>query len=76
MPNTLTEVWKPYPNRQDYEISTMGRVRRDGKILKTPYCTKKGYPVCNIGKGNTKCVYSLVLETFIGTRPEKNVHAI
>lgn len=70
MLNTSGEMWRPYPDHSDYEISTIGRVRRNEKILKTPCDPSTGYPVCNIGHGNTKYVHSLVLETFVGQRPE------
>ena len=69
MQNTLVEMWKSYPNHLGYEISTMGKVRKNGRMLKTP-CNCSGYPVCNIGHKNTKTVHSLVLETFVGPRPK------
>ena len=51
-----------------------GRVHRHkGKLLRTPLSAGGGYPfvkLSNHGKTQVRTVYSLVAETFIGTRPE------
>jgi hypothetical protein len=71
------ENWKMHPVHTDYEVSDLGRVRRRtaqmgtyiGKIL-TPGVTIQGYRHVKIG-GKSRRVYVLVLDAFIGQRPDK-----
>ena len=62
----LFEVWKPVKGFEDYEVSTEGRVRRNGKLLKQCLNTFGYYKVVlsNCGKTYNKTVHRLVLETF------------
>lgn len=80
----MTEEWKPvYGYLGLYEVSSLGRVRslphktirgmRGGKILK-PATLPSGYLIVVLSKvPNTKrkhaYVHTLVLETFVGSRP-------
>ena len=81
----LIERWLPVPGYEGlYEVSDLGRVRsiphqtvrgmRGGKVLKH-YIGKgtRGYPVVGLSRGNrgkNRLVHHLVLEAFIGPRPE------
>ena len=50
-----------------YEVSNLGRVRRDGKILK-PFKNKKGYLLVSLFKNGTKKnarIHRLVAQSFI-----------
>jgi len=70
------EVWRMHPELTDYEVSNHGRVRRltartnttAGRILR-PHLNKDGYRVTRIA-GKERRIHILVLETFIGKRPE------
>jgi len=75
------EIWKQIENFPNYEISTYGKVRRfnsgpgtyAGRVLK-PHIWF-GYLRVGLmlnAKQIFKPVHSLVLETFIGPRPEKH----
>lgn len=67
--DTLTPIWKRHPSHPNYEVSTAGQVRRiGGRILKTPK-NSRGYPGCEVKHGYVYCVHRLVLETFVGSRP-------
>lgn len=64
--------WKPIPNYENYEASSEGEIRRNGKILK-PYSLNKGHLIvslCKNGKSKKYLIHRLVLETFIGPCPE------
>ena len=77
------EVWKPIPSEPGYEVSDLGRVRSSdrvvdtvrgawryrGKVLK-PGRTKSGHLTVACGKGNSRSVHVLVLEAFVGPRPD------
>ena len=69
----MKEIWKPsltHPGR--YEVSNLGRVRTVPRILK-PGFTVHGYPqVCQWEDGvcSNRAVHRLVLEAFVGPRPE------
>lgn len=65
------EIWKPLACRPCYEVSTFGRIRRNGKILKQAF-NEKGYAhVCLTvdGERKTERVHKLILLTFVGPRP-------
>ena len=70
------ETWKIHPVHTDYEVSDQGRVRRAtpsmgtrvGKILR-PALQLQGYRIVGIGDRTPK-VSVLVLEAFVGVRPE------
>lgn len=72
------EAWARHPTYVDYDISTLGRVRRAtpkkgtrvGHIL-SPRPNDTGYLTVVIGNKPRK-VHALVLETFVGPRPLKH----
>jgi hypothetical protein len=85
--NTQTEEWRPVVGfEQDYEISSLGRVRslknktnsKVGRILKT--CLTHGYPYIILYQDNQRFPFSvhvLVARTFLGVVPDgKEVHHI
>jgi len=82
----MKEEWRPVVENPDYEVSNLGRVRswRKGnghgradepKILGGTI-TPKGYVVVELGRKrpgerhNRRWVHRLVLEAFVGPRPE------
>lgn len=72
----MDEVWKQIEDFPDYEVSNHGRVRSN-KFCKTrimkQYKTPLGYlDVCLTmsGKSTSVRVHRLVLETFVGNRPD------
>jgi hypothetical protein len=72
----MKEDWRQHPRFVDYEVSTLGRVRRltaksgtyKGR-LKAPSTSTTGYAVISI-EGKPRKVHTLVLETFVGPRPK------
>lgn len=82
----MVEEWRIVPSNQDYEASTLGRVRRRegtyvwggrciGFFTKSggviqPCIASHGYPVVVLGKNNTRTVHSIITETFLGPTPE------
>jgi transposase len=65
------EVWKPWPEAPVYEASTLGRVRRGGRVL-APITQSNGYIGVNIsvgGKRKRVVVHKMVLETHVGPKP-------
>lgn len=78
----MPEVWKPIPEWPMYEASTLGRIRRvmtiTGKIfdkprLLAPSKFRGRYLAVILCFGSRKrkpFVHTLILETFIGPRPE------
>lgn len=80
----MTEVWKPIPGYDGYEVSNLGRVRswrkkgRWGGVLDTPRVMKQtpnpnGYLKVNLQRNGlkiTNCVHVLVAAAFLGPRPD------
>ena len=61
-----TELWKPVPGYENYEVSSWGRVRR---ILVLQYDKKNGYPIVTVSDGKIakkKKVHRLVMAAFVG----------
>lgn len=78
----MIEIWRTIKYFPDYAISNLGRVKRiiigpntfSGRILKSDI-TKFGYKVATLyrnGKSFSFFVHRLVLEMFIGPRPENH----
>lgn len=79
----MTEEWKQIPSESGYEVSNLGRVRSKNRVVVTalgherkyaskmlrPGRAKSGHMTVACGKGNSRYVHDLVLETFIGPRP-------
>jgi hypothetical protein len=81
----MKENWLPVVGFEgQYEVSDCGRVRsvarqigygetaiqvRTGKVLK-PFPVGKGHLAISLGRGNRRKVHLLVLEAFVGPRPE------
>lgn len=78
------EEWKPVVGHEEsYEVSDLGRVRSldrevpcfngtrrmKGRILK-PGPNNSGHVTVAIGQRNSRLVHTLVLEAFVGPRPE------
>lgn len=64
----LTENWLPVVGNAQWEVSDQGRVRKGDRICKlTP--KDSGHLVINMG-GIQRRVHHLVLEAFVGPRPE------
>jgi NUMOD4 motif/HNH endonuclease len=72
--------WKPVPGYEGlYEVSTEGQVRSfrrrgtSGKVLSRGHAKRGGYLTVSLLRGchqSTRPVHSLVLEAFVGPRPE------
>ena len=83
-PDPEPEIWKVYPNNQNYEVSTLGRIRRaigvagarKGKILKPQRIncgSAEGYLFVHLyssGRSKGLYIHRLVMETFQGIRPD------
>lgn len=66
------EEWRPIVAVAEYEVSNLGRVRRNGRIKK-PREDRKGYQFVVLWshrKSRKYAVHRLVAEAFIGPRPE------
>jgi hypothetical protein len=67
------EIWKPIPSLDNiYEVSNIGRIQREGHILK-PGIDSGRYPLfvaCINGKTRSIRVHQVVVEVFIGPCPE------
>lgn len=73
----MNELWKTILDWPEYEVSSLGRVRRDIKILNL-YAPKCGYlkvTLCARGIRQDRQVAELVLTTFKGSRPTSNHEA-
>lgn len=61
------EIWEKIDGFENYEVSTLGRVRSCRTILKQ-YTTTQGYKIVNLskkGKHYTRFIHRLVAQTFI-----------
>ena len=63
-----TEQWKPFPEDDRYQVSTLGRVRGPRGDLRTPACKARGYEYVGINR-KQRAVHHLVLLTFVGPCP-------
>ena len=74
---TAIERWAPYPLDPRYLVSDMGRVKGvRGVILRTPSCKYRQYRLIHSSRGGRQVqwfVHTLVLETFVGPKPESMV---
>lgn len=71
----MTEVWTQVVNYPEHEISSMGRIRRNRRILST-HLDKNGYDQIHLwwhGKAWHVHVHRLVAFHFIGPRPTGHV---
>ncbi|ASJ79695.1 HNH endonuclease [Mycobacterium phage Maravista] len=65
-------TWRPIPGFEEYEACTDGRIRRNGRVLKT-FEMKSGHhaiTLCVGGKKYQRLVHRLILETFRGSCPD------
>ena len=63
----MNEEWRIINDYLEYEVSNLGQVRRNGKVLK-PRIDTRGYYVVSLWKqnqGKTKSIHRLVAETFL-----------
>lgn len=70
------EIWRPISYAPAYSISSLGRVKRDGRILK--FSSKRGYRwhiLCVDGVRLTRKVHRMVCEAFNGHPPSPEHHA-
>lgn len=81
----VKEIWKINPKLPMYAVSSLGQVRNinTGKLLK-PYLTYGGYLTLSLSSPSKKShrgrlnyrVHRLVLDTFVGEHPDKEVDHI
>ncbi len=65
---TLIETWKPISNAPNYEVSTFGRLKKDGCIRPA----SKGIYYTTVSINNkSQQLHILVMETFVGVRPKE-----
>ena len=75
-PDLPGEAWKEIPGFPDYDVSNMGlvRSRKHGVQLLQPVFTHRGrylsVSLFQNGKQTKRTIHSLVLEAFIGPRPD------
>jgi len=78
----MSEEWRKVERNDNYEVSSLGRVRRVkagrgatvGKVLRACVANSKGYLMVGLRKDNklkSAKVAHLVAEAFIGPRPAK-----
>ncbi len=69
----IREKWKPIPEWEVYEVSSLGRVRRRGRILKTDKCgwgeKRNMLDMCDAPRRKKEHISRLVLKAFIGPPP-------
>jgi hypothetical protein len=67
----MEELWKPIEGFSNYEVSTLGRVRKGSLILKQRTMSGIGYRTVNLittaGVFTSRMVARLVLTTFVGS---------
>lgn len=63
------EYWINHPTYPSYFVSNLGRVKRRGKLLHPFMHGARGYPTVVI-RGKKHRVHVMVLQTFIGPRPD------
>jgi hypothetical protein len=66
------EQWRPTRLDPRYEVSSEGRVRRDGRVLK-PSLSDSGY--ARVRTPRVLLVHKAVLEAFVGPAPSRRHHA-
>lgn len=73
----MYELWRSVPDWPEYEVSNLGFVRRDGKILSahSPKCGYLKVTLCARGHRQDRQVSELVLTTFKGSRPSPDHEA-
>lgn len=80
----MSEIWKPVSRNENYEVSSIGNVKRvtggkgarQGKLLKCGV-KKIGYPMVTLtkdGKQTLFLVHRLVAEAFFGTKDGMDVN--
>lgn len=70
-----TEEWREVPSSPGYYVSDQGNVRGlRGRILAGAYAVRGGYRMVSVGRDRSKSrlrmVHHLVLEAFVGPKPE------
>ena len=74
----VTENWRPVPGHPGYEVSDVGRIRsyrnRQGHSADMPRLLSpaivRGYRHIKLGRSRQTKVHILVLEAFVGPRPD------
>lgn len=71
-PHVVTELWLPTRLDPRYEVSSLGRVRRGGKILK-PHLSDSGYE--RVRTPRVLLIHKAVLEAFVCPAPSPSHEA-
>ena len=58
------EVWKKIAGSNDGEVSSLGRVKRNGVLISLRY-DPEGYPRCTVGNVGCKRVHEFVAQAFL-----------
>lgn len=74
----VTEAWRPVVGHAGYEVSDLGGIRsyrnRQGHPIETPRLLSpgmvRGYQQIKLGRSRQTKVHILVLEAFVGPRPD------
>lgn len=69
----VSERWLPVPDWEMYEVSDLGRVRRNGRILKQLLNNRGGYPIVQLKDAPRRkcmCVHRLMADAFLGGLPK------
>jgi len=67
---TTEEIWRAVPENPKYQVSNLGRVKGQYVEFLNPGRCSGGHLSVVIGKGNSRLVHHLVLEAFVGPKPE------
>jgi len=70
----IAPEWRECKGFPDYEVSSVGEVRRAGRVLK-PWRHRLGYLTLNLRANNAshrRYIHRLVAETFIGAAPPRH----